>query len=175
MSIAIGTVAPLFTLPDTQGADHSLNPQESAATVVVFTANRCSYSLAWHGRIETVGREYADRGVRLLQINSNVPELSPHDADAVRAYRVSLGQFAGPYLTDATQEVARSFDAAVTPDVFVIDKSGKVAYHGAPDADRDDESLNAQWLRDALDDVLSGEPVRTPETEAVGCALKYRT
>jgi hypothetical protein len=88
--------------------------------------------------------------------------------------RVEAGEFAGPYLHDATQEVARSWGARVTPDVFVVDPSMHLAYRGAPDADHRDESLDAAWLRAALDAVLAGEPVAEPQTTPVGCSIKWR-
>ena len=79
--------------------------------------------------------------------------------------RVDAGEFAGPYLHDESQEVARAWGAKTTPDVFVTDASG-VVYRGAPDADHGDPSLNAAWLRAALDDVLAGRPVANPRDEA---------
>jgi hypothetical protein len=88
--------------------------------------------------------------------------------------RVEAGEFAGPYLHDGTQEVARAWGARVTPDVFVVDAGGRLVYRGAPDADHRDESLAAAWLRAALDAVLAGEPVAEPLTEPVGCSLKWR-
>ena len=77
--------------------------------------------------------------------------------------RVEAGEFASPYLFDESQEVARAWGAQKTPDVFVTDASG-VVYRGAPDADHGDPSLNAAWLREALEDVLAGRPVARPET-----------
>ena len=115
----------------------------AAATVVVFTCNHCPYALAWHERINAVARDYAAAGVRMLQISSNDAERFPRDAPAAMAARVQAGEFAGPYLYDATQEVARAWGARVTPDVFVLDGDLRLAYRGAPDADHRDESLNA--------------------------------
>ena len=172
MTLAIGDPAPAFELPDTSGALHT--PGADAATVVVFTCNHCPYALAWHDRINAVAGDYAGRGVRTLQICPNDAERYPRDApDAMRA-RVEAGEFAGPYLHDAAQEVARAWGARVTPDVFVVDAEGRLAYRGAPDADYRDESLDADWLRGALDAVLAGEPVPEPLTEPVGCSVKWR-
>jgi peroxiredoxin len=169
-----GDPVPDFTLPDTSGADVPLRSNGAAATVVVFTCNHCPYALAWHGRINAVAREYAGRGVRTLQICPNDAERYPRDApDAMRA-RVEAGEFAGPYLHDGSQEVARAWGARVTPDVFVVDAGGRLAYRGAPDADHGDESLAAAWLRGALDAVLAGEAVAEPLTEPVGCSVKWR-
>ena len=169
-----GDPVPDFTLPDTSGADVPLRENGAAATVVVFTCNHCPYALAWHGRINAVARDYAGRAVRTLQICPNDADRYPRDApDAMRA-RVEAGEFAGPYLHDASQEVARAWGARVTPDVYVVDAEGRLAYRGAPDADHRDESLAAAWLRAALDAVLAGHPVAEPQTEPVGCSVKWR-
>ena len=79
-----------------------------------------------------------------------------------------------PYLRDESQEVARAYDAKTTPDVFVLDADRRLRYRGAPDADYDDPSANAQWLRDALDAVLGGETPSPAETKPVGCSIKWR-
>ncbi len=175
MTLRPGDEAPDFTLPDTDGAPVRLHAGEAAATVVVFTCNHCPYALAWHGRIEAVAREYARRDVRTLQICSNDAERYPRDSPEAMRARVQAGEFAGPYLHDATQDVARAWGARVTPDVFVLDASHAApAYRGAPDADHRDESLAAAWLRGALDAVLAGRAVPEPETEPVGCSIKWR-
>ena len=175
MPIDIGAAAPAFTLPDTDGAPTSLaNGDGATATVVVFTCNHCPYALAWHDRLQAVARDYAPRGVRMLQINPNDAERYPRDSPEAMKARADGGEFAGPYLRDATQEVARAWGAAVTPDVYVLDAAGHVAYHGAPDADHGDESLDARWLREALDEVLAGRRVSEPETRPVGCSIKWR-
>jgi peroxiredoxin len=173
MSLTIGAPAPAFTLPDTDDTPTPLRDGESAATVVVFTCNHCPYALAWHDRLQAVARDYLSRGVRVLQINANDAERYPRDSPAAMAARVDAGEFAGPYLHDASQEAARAWGAAVTPDVYVLDAQGHLVYHGAPDADHHDESLAADWLREALDDVLAGRPVARAETQPVGCSIKW--
>ena len=173
MTYTVGdTVAP-FTLPRADGGELTLDPGAGAATVVVFTANHCPYALAWHDRLESVGRDYAARGVSLVQINANDEQRYPADSTAASAERVARGEFAGPYLRDLTQDVARTWGARKTPDVYVLDRTGTVVYHGAPDADHGDEAQNANWLRAALDDVLAGRPVARPETTPVGCTIKW--
>ena len=173
MTITLGETVADFTLNDTQGVPVPLQ-SDAAATVVVFTCNHCPYALAWHDRINAVARDYADAGVRMLQISSNDAGRYPRDAPAAMAARVRAGEFAGPYLYDATQEVARAWGARVTPDVFVLGGDLRLAYRGAPDADHRNESLNAGWLRAAVDAVLAGRPVEEPVTEPVGCSIKWK-
>jgi peroxiredoxin len=163
-----------FTLPDVHGTPTPLALDRSAATVVVFTCNHCPYALAWHDRINDVARDYEARGVRMLQINPNDADRYPRDGPEAMRARVERGEFATPYLHDATQEVAAAWGARTTPDVFVVTPAGELAYRGAPDADHGDPALRAAWLRAALDDVLAGRPVANPETTPVGCSVKWR-
>jgi peroxiredoxin len=171
MSTAVGTEAPTFSLPDTDGVEHS--PGDAPATVVVFTCNHCPYALAWHDRIADVARDYAD--VKVLAINPNDAERYPRDSfDAMRERVARDGGWPMPYLRDESQEVARAYDAKTTPDVFVIDGTGRIVYRGAPDADHQDPSLNAAWLRDALDAVIAGSEPERSETKPVGCSIKWK-
>jgi peroxiredoxin len=170
----IGERAPDFELPATGGESHSL-ADGAQATVVYWTCNHCPYALAWHDRMSQVANDYADRGVRVLAINSNDAERYPADSPEAMRERVEAeGGWSHPYLHDASQDVARAYGAEKTPHVFVLDPELKVRYAGAPDADYDDPSQNAQWLRDALDAVLEGLEPERAETPAVGCSIKWR-
>jgi peroxiredoxin len=170
---AIGDRAPSFALPDTNGTSHDLGG--APATVVVFTCNHCPYALAWHERIVEVAKDYAGRGVRVLAINPNDAERYPRDSAREMRARVERGELDGVhYLRDESQEVARAYDARTTPDVFVLDGDGILRYRGAPDADHDDPSQHAAWLRGALDAVLDGRAPDPAETAPVGCSIKWR-
>jgi peroxiredoxin len=176
MSVAIGDPAPALELPDTEGELHALpTPGAAPATVVAWTCNHCPYALAWHERLQAVARDFAGRGVVFLQVNSNDAERYPADAPEAMRARVEAGEFAGPYLWDETQEVARAFGALKTPDLFVLNADLVLVYRGAPDADYEDEALNAAWLRGALDAVLEGATPDPAETEPVGCGLKWKS
>ena len=174
MTLRIGDPAPGFELIDTAGTSWSAGAPSTATTVVVFTCNHCPYALAWHDRIAQAARDYADRGVRFLAINSNDSVRYPRDSYAAMQARVGAEQWPMPYLHDATQEVARAYGAQTTPDVFVLDSEGRLRYRGAPDADYDDPAQNAAWLRDALDALLSGSEPSRAETKPVGCSIKWQ-
>jgi peroxiredoxin len=175
MSFAIGDPAPSLELPDTGDETHTLPAAgEAPASVLVWTCNHCPYALAWHERIQAVAREYAERGVVFLQVNSNDAERYPADSPEAMRKRVEAGEFASPYLHDETQAAARAYGALKTPDVFVLDGALRLAYRGAPDADYDDEGQNAAWLRGALDAVLSGGAPDPVQTDPVGCGIKWR-
>ena len=173
MGISIGDPAPDFQLPDTDGRQHSLANGDQA-TAVIFTCNHCPYALAWHDRILAAARDYAGRGVRFLAINPNDSSRYPGDSYEAMQERVRKEDWPLPYLHDESQDVARAFGARTTPDVFVIDSDGRLRYRGAPDADHSDPSLNAAWLRGALDALLEGGDPDPPETEPVGCSVKWK-
>jgi peroxiredoxin len=176
MAIAIGERAPDFELPGTDGAGHALSANgPAAATVVYWTCNHCPYALAWHDRMLDVARDYADRGVRFLAINSNDAERYPADSFEAMVQRVEEeGEWPHPYLHDESQEVARAWGAEKTPHVFVLDPELRLRYHGAPDADYDDASHGAAWVREALDAVLEGRDPEREQMPAVGCTIKWK-
>lgn len=173
--LAPGADAPRFTLPATDGSEHSLPAAgETAATVVVFTCNHCPYALAWEERVLDTAREYGARGVRFFAINANDAERYPADSFAAMQERIAADPWPMPYLHDESQAVARAYDAQTTPDVYVFDADLKLAYSGAPDADYDDPAQNAAWLRGALDAVFAGAAADPVETGPVGCSIKWR-
>jgi thiol-disulfide isomerase/thioredoxin len=164
----IGDEAPGFSLPATDGTEHG----PDGVTVVVFTCNHCPYALAWHDRLLQVARDYPQ--VRFLAVNPNDAERYPADSfDAMKERVQADGGWPLPYLHDESQDVARAYGAQTTPDVFVLG-GGTLRYRGAPDANYRDESENAAWLREALDAVLAGEEPARPETQPVGCSVKWR-
>jgi peroxiredoxin len=175
MPISIGERAPDFELPGTDGGAHALSDGPAAATVVYWTCNHCPYALAWHERMLDLARDYADRRVRVLAINSNDAERYPTDSFEAMVERVEgEGGWPHPYLHDESQEVAREWGAEKTPHVFVLDPELRLRYRGAPDADYEDPSLGAAWARAAIDAVLEGGRLEREETPAVCCTIKWR-
>jgi peroxiredoxin len=172
--LQVGDPAPTLQLTGAGGESVAVQPAGNAATVVVFTSNGCPYALAWHDRIQDVARDYADRGVVLVQVLSNDAELQPLDSADEMAARVARGEVSGAMLRDETQSAARQFGATATPEVYVTDRDGVVRYHGAPDADYDNPALRAEWLRASLDAVLDDREPALPSTPPAGCAVKWR-
>jgi len=171
MSTALGTEAPTFSLPDTDGVEHS--PGDAPATLVVFTCNHCPYALGWHERILAVARDYPN--VNVLAVSSNDAVRYPADSyEAMRERVQADGGWPMPYLYDESQDVARAYGAQTTPDCFLIDAEGRVVYRGAPDADYQDPSQNAAWLRDAIDATLAGSAPAKAQTTPVGCSIKWK-
>ncbi len=171
----VGGPAPALELPDTEGSVHTLPmPGEAPATVVLWTCNHCPYALGWHDRLVEVARDYGARGIRFLAVNSNDAERYPHDSLEAMRERVRDEDWPFPYLHDESQQAARDWAAQTTPHVYVLDADLLVRYEGAPDADHMDPALDAAWLREALDAVLSGREVSRAETEPVGCSIKWK-
>ena len=170
----IGDQVEDFALPGTDGGQHAF-PARGGPGVLVFTCNHCPYALAWHDRIVAAASDYADRGVTTVLVNPNDAERYPRDSfDAMRERVEADGGWTVPYLRDEEQSVARAYEAQTTPDVFVVDAEGRLAYRGAPDADHQDPSQDAAWLRGALDAVLAGSGPDPAETQPVGCSVKWR-
>lgn len=175
MSFELGDPVPAFTLADTAGTAHSV-PADPAppATVLVVTCNHCPYVIAWNPRLRAVAEDYAPRGVRLLAINANDATRYPADSPDAMARFMHDQSWPIPYLRDETQEVARALGAQVTPHVFVLDGEQRLRYRGAPDADHKDPSLDARWLRGALDAILAGDEPVEADTRARGCSVKWK-
>lgn len=165
--------APELELADTAGVVQALKGADAQATVVVWTCNHCPYALAWHERIVDVARDYGDRGVRFLAVNSNDAERYPADSPAAMRERAEREGWPFPYLWDESQQVARAWGAKVTPHLFVLDSDQRIRYEGAPDADHQDPAQRAAWLRAALDALLAGEEPPLA-TEPVGCSIKWK-
>lgn len=172
MSLEIGERAPAFSLPAVGGTTATLG--DGPATVVVFSCNHCPYVMAWEGRLNDIARDYAARGVSTVAINANDAVKYPADSFEAMEERAADRGFVFAYARDERQEVARAYGAERTPEVFVVDGAGRVAYHGAVDDSREAAEVGTTYLRDALDAVLGGSAPATAETPAVGCTIKWR-
>jgi AhpC/TSA family len=175
-----GTSNLAFALPDSSGITHEPG---GPATVVYFTSNRCPHALRWQARLARAARDYADRGVRFLAVN--VPCQFPASSEIAARMRrddletvrelSTLDQWRGVvYLYDEDLSVAHAYEAMTTPDVYVLDDTLRVRYRGAPDSQWDVEEADARWVRDALDAVLDGNDPPRPQTNSVGCPIKWR-
>jgi peroxiredoxin len=176
-ALSLGDDAPQFELPATDGKKYALDATspDVRATVVYWTCNHCPYALAWHDRLLAVANTYKDQGVRFLAINSNDGETYPADSFAAMKERLKTeGDWPHPYLHDESQEIATAYAVSKTPEIFVFDEDMRLRYHGAPDADYEDPSQEAAWLRAAVDDLLGGRQVEMAESEPVGCTIKWK-
>jgi peroxiredoxin len=175
MSVGLGTEAPQFDLPGVDGQSHSLDSYgEAEALVLVQSCNHCPYVQAWEGRLSAIARDYADRKVRVAAVNSNDAASYPEDSFEEMRKRAQAQGFAFDYLYDEPQAVARELGAERTPEVFLFDRDRRLVYHGAIDDSRDEEGVRQEYLREALDAVLSGQEPAVSETPPVGCTVKWK-
>jgi peroxiredoxin len=173
MTLALGSEAPAFALQGVDGAEHALSDYTAAVLVLVQSCNHCPYVIAWEGRMSAIQREYEDRGVVVVAINSNDAERYPADSFAAMVGHAREEGFQFDYLYDPEQAVARALGSERTPEVFVFDRDRRLVYHGAIDDNRDETAVGQAYLRDALDAVLAGETPVPAETPAVGCSVKW--
>jgi peroxiredoxin len=172
----VGTPAPGFDLPGVDGTRCSLDSfADAKALVVVFTCNHCPYARAVEQRLVELQRDYAPRGVRLCAINPNDESAYPDDSFANMVARAKQQGFNFPYLRDETQAVARAYDAACTPDIFVFDAARKLTYNGRLDDNwQDAAKVTRRDLRAALDATLAGKPVDFTPVASMGCSIKWK-
>jgi peroxiredoxin len=167
--------APAFDLPGVDGRNHTLDEYADATILVlVQSCNHCPYVLAWEGRIDALAREYADRGVRFVAVNSNDAEAYPADSFDAMVEHAREAEYSFDYLYDESQEVARTLGSERTPEAFVFDADRRLVYHGAVDDNREEADVTASYLRDALEAALAGETPPVADTPPVGCTVKWR-
>jgi peroxiredoxin len=176
--LALGTSAPAFTLPDFDGAMHSLGDfAQAPALLVVFTCNHCPFVRHIRREFARFAQDYAARGLATVAINANDLAAYPQDGpDAMRAEAREFG-YGFPYLVDETQDVAKSFRAACTPDFYLFDSGRKLVYRGQFDDARpgSDRPVTGADLRAAVDAVLAGRPVSPDQRPSVGCSIKWKS
>ncbi len=172
----LGTKAPPFSLPNVDGRTLSLASfADAPVLVVVFTCNHCPYAQACEDRLIAIQRDHEDRGVRLVAINPNDDTRYPDDSmDAMKARARDKG-FPFPYLRDESQEVARAYDAACTPDPFVFDADRRLVYNGRIDDNwKDAAKVTRRDLRAAIEAALEGKKVPFEAVASMGCSIKWR-
>ncbi|MHC4990999.1 MAG: thioredoxin family protein [Planctomycetota bacterium] len=172
----LGSRCPDFALPATDGVTVRRDDFNGSPLLVMFICNHCPFVKHIRNELANLGREYQQRGVGIVAINSNDVENYPDDSPEKMAEEARDAGYSFPYLFDETQEVARGFDAACTPDLFLYDASHKLVYRGQLDDSRprNDEPVDGHDLRAALDAVLAGEPVPEDQKPSIGCNIKWK-
>lgn len=179
--LAVGTKGPDFKLLGVDGKEHALaevamkDGKPAAATVVVFTCNHCPYAQAYEPVLLDMAKQYADKSVSFVFINSNDPQVAPDDSYEKMQERAKDKAYPFPYLYDATQTVAKAYGARVTPHVYVLDSKQVLRYRGrVNDNHKDQTQVKANDLVNALDGLLAGKTIETAETKAFGCSIKWK-
>jgi peroxiredoxin len=175
--LALGTPAPDFCLPDTSGKEHHLSDFSGApALLVMFICNHCPYVKHIRSELARLTKEYRAKGVAIVAISSNDALTYPDDSPDMMAQEVRAAGYTFPYLYDETQEVAKAYEAACTPDFYVFDKDGLLFYRGQMDDSRPGNGIpvTGSDLRHALDAALAGETSPDPQRPSIGCNIKWK-
>ncbi|MBN1340256.1 MAG: thioredoxin family protein [Bacteroidales bacterium] len=173
-----GFRAPEFRLKDTvSGQMMSLHDLRSEkATVVMFICNHCPFVKHVNNELVNLANDYIPKGISFIAISSNDAEAYPEDAPAkMKEHAVKLG-YPFPYLYDDTQEVARAYDAACTPDFFIFDGRLNCVYCGQLDDSRpsNGKPVTGNDIRAALEAIIAGKPVSQQQMPSIGCSIKWR-
>ncbi len=174
--LELGTKAPDFTLPDYTGKSYSLEDfRGKKALVVMFICNHCPFVKHLADDMAAFGKEFQDKGVGVVAISSNNVNTHPEDSPEKMAEEANARGYTFPYLYDETQEVAKAYRAACTPDYYVFDGNLKLVYRGQYDDSRPEgeKPVTGKDLRDAVNAVLSGQKPSSDQKPSVGCNIKW--
>lgn len=177
--LPLGTIAPDFSLPDTvSGKTFTLRDlQGQNGTLVLFICNHCPYVLHVKTQLIAIARDYKDKGIATIAISANDAQNYPADApDKMQALMEDWGQPFAAYLYDESQDTARAYQAACTPDIYLFDAALACVYRGRLDAStpKNDVPSTGADLRAALDALLAGRPVNAEQIPSMGCNIKWR-
>jgi peroxiredoxin len=173
----LGQPPPDFTLPDATGKSFRLGDLASQKpTVVMFVCNHCPFVVHVRDALGRLAREFQSKGVKFVAINANDASQYPEDAPARMPAFAREGGWDFPYLVDESQQVARAWHAACTPDFFVLDALGRLAYAGQFDSSRPGNGtpVDGEDLRATLEALLAGRPVPSPQKPSLGCNIKWK-
>jgi peroxiredoxin len=175
--LPLGTEAPAFQLPDIQGKTISISDfRDAPALLVVFMCNHCPYVKHIRESLVELVKEYQAKGVAVVAINANDVDAYPDDSPELMARDAETYGYTFPYLYDQTQQVARAYKAACTPDFFLFDRDRRLVYRGQIDSSRpgNDKPLSGEDLRAALEAVLAGGQISPQQKPSMGCNIKWK-
>ena len=177
-NIPLGFIAPSFELlnPLTNKKEKLNDLKSNKATVIVFMCNHCPYVIHILNQLVEISNEYKQKNVNFIGINSNdiisYPEDSPENMrKLIKDFNIKF-----PYLFDETQEVAKAYNAACTPDFNVFDKNMKCVYRGQMDSSRpgNDKVIDGKDLRSVIDEILNNKPISQNQIPSIGCNIKWK-
>jgi peroxiredoxin len=174
--IKLGSPAPDFTLPDTAGRIHTLSDFAGAkALLVAFICNHCPYVKHILPELAGAARDYKNQGLDVVAISANDVDGYPEDGPDNMAVVARQHRFAFPYLYDETQETAKAYGAACTPDLYLFDQNRRLVYHGQFDDTRPGRGkADGRDLRAAITATLTGHAASAEQKPSVGCSIKWR-
>ena len=174
--VALGTPAPDFALPDTEGRTVRLADAAGKPLLVIFLCNHCPYVKHIANDLAMLSRKWAERGVAVVGINSNDAMQYPDDSYDAMKVEAKRRDYTFPYLYDASQAVARSYHAACTPDFFLYDAAHKLVYRGQMDDARpgNGKSVTGADVTAAIDALLAGRGPLSVQKPSMGCNIKWK-
>lgn len=175
--VELGTKAPDFALPDTvSGKTVRLADLQGKAFLIMFICNHCPFVVHVRDELARIGRDYAPKGVTCIAISSNDVANYPQDGPDRMKQEAKAAGYTFPYLYDETQEVARAYSAACTPDFYVFDSGKKLVYRGQLDDARpgNNKPVTGKDIRAALDAVLAGKKPSDNQKPSIGCNIKWK-
>lgn len=173
----IGTKAPGFELPDVHGNTISLGDIEvKNGLLVTFICNHCPFVKHLNKALVEFANEYEKKGIKCIAISSNDVENYPQDSPELMKVLSEQHEFPFPYLYDESQEVAKAYKAACTPDFFLFNRDLKLYYRGQFDDSRpgNGQPITGEDIRQAADNMLSGEEAYEPQKPSMGCNIKWK-
>ncbi len=173
--LKIGSKAPDFNLPATDGKYYSLKSfNNKKGLIVIFSCNHCPYVQAYEERIKQIQNDF-EKDIYVVAISSNEDVNYPEDSFEEMKKRAAQKQFNFPYLRDETQEIAILYGATHTPEIFLFDQKRELVFHGKIDDNwQDEKSVRTKYLRNAIEEMLSGKKISVPETFTIGCTIKWK-
>jgi len=176
--VTLGTKAPDFLLPDTiSGKQLSLkNVKGETATMIMFICNHCPFVKHVNEELVRLGNDYKNKGIGFVAINSNYVINHPDDSPGLMTQVAKQLKYPFPYLYDESQETAKAYDAACTPDFFIYDKGLRLVYHGQLDDSRpgNEIPITGKDIRHTLDCLINNEPVTIEQRPSIGCNIKWK-
>ena len=175
--LALGTLAPEFSLMDTV-TEKTMNLQAmkgEKGTVIMFICNHCPFVVHVNPEISKMAKEYQSKGIGFIAISSNDIDNYPQDGPSYMKIKAKAEDYTFPYLYDESQEVAKAYQAACTPDFYLFDEDLKLVYRGQLDDSRpgNDLPLNGKDLRNAIDALLQGNEISSVQKPSIGCNIKW--
>jgi len=175
--VALGTVMPPFSLPDTvSGKVVDSSSLAGKPSVVIFICNHCPFVKHIRAGLADFGRFCRERGVPMIAISSNDVTAYPDDDPEAMAREAALADYVFPYLYDESQAVAKAFDARCTPDLFIFGADGRLAYRGQFDDARpsNDIPVTGRDAGAAVEALLVGEQPSVEQKASIGCSIKWK-
>lgn len=176
--LPLGTIAPDFSLNDaTTNTPVNLQSIKSAsATVIMFICNHCPYVKHLQSELTKIANDYIPKGIQFIAINANDADNYPDDSPEKMKQVAKQFGYPFPYLYDESQDIARAYQAACTPDFFIFDKDLRCVYRGQFDDSRpgNDIPVTGQDIRAALDNLLTNKPINKDQKSSMGCNIKWK-